>query len=586
MRGCKHYLFSMANQLPITPEQVHLLEERIRNLEQNLKEAEQVNQWILMDKRALEMRYKVSEKLARIGYWETDLQTQGLYWSDGFREIMAYDQQVKPDMKLYKAMMTDEDGDKLNAAIQKVFINRNNYSFEHSLLLENKQFRYVELTLKLVFDEQTQQPFKLLGIVQDITTRKESQKKLERLSLVAAKTSNAVFILEKDLRLEWMNDGYTRMTGYTSKELRDKYLHEVLALCGCDLKRYESFASSLSSNQSVSQELMIKNKQGETLWILMSLTPTHDYALNLVSYIAIIINITKRKEAEQMLVSANQELKDKNHIIEDKNQSITESITYAQRIQAAMLPAIDAIQEELPESFVLFKPRDIVSGDFYWYATPNQHDEQGQTVYKNKIMMAAVDCTGHGVPGAFMSMIGHSLLDEIVNARGIIQPDRILADLHIGIRYALRQQDSQNRDGMDMALVVLCKDMNILDFAGAKNPLIYIQDGELNFIKGDKLAIGGEQLETERKYTSHRIDVSKPTTFYIYSDGYQDQFGGPHGKKFMRKRMRELLFDIHEQPMNEQKQILDDTIENWRSEANEKQVDDIMMMGVKWNATI
>ncbi|EAY30327.1 PAS domain S-box protein [Microscilla marina] len=565
----------MADQQPISPQQVQLLEEQVRKLEQRLNEAEKINQWILMDKRALEVRFDISEKLARIGYWETNLQNQELHWSDGFREILGADKQLKPDMKLYKQMMTDEDGDRLGAAIQKVFINRENYSFEHSLLLANQQLKIVELTLKLVFDEQTSQPAKLLGIVQDITVRKESQAKLERLSLVAAKTSNAVFILDKDLKLEWMNDGYTRMTGYTYDDLQGKRLPEVLALCEGDLKNYDEFGDSLSSSQSVSKELEIKNRQGEVLWVLMNLTPTYDYALNLTNYVAIIINITKRKEAEKMLLDANNELKDKNH-------HITESINYAQRIQAAMLPNLNTVKQELPNLFVLFKPRDIVSGDFYWFAAPHQYDESGNSIPKHKLMIAAVDCTGHGVPGAFMSMIGHSLLDEIVNVRGTTKPDHILRDLHDGVRYALRQQDSHNRDGMDMTLVVVCKKKHVIEFAGAKNPLLYIQDNQLYQLKGDKLAIGGEQLEVERKYARHVIDISKPTTFYLYSDGYQDQFGGPEGKKFMRRNLRELLLRIHQKPMPEQRQILDDTIEKWREQANEKQVDDIMVIGAHW----
>jgi predicted alpha/beta-hydrolase family hydrolase len=135
---------------------------------------------------------------------------------------------------------------------------------------------------------------------------------------------------------------------------------------------------------------------------------------------------------------------------------------------------------------------------------------------------------------------------------------------------------------MDMALVVLCKKNKVMEFAGAKNPLLYIQDNELHQIKGDKFAIGGEQLEVKRNYTRHLIDISKPTTFYIYSDGYQDQFGGQEGKKFMRKQLRELLFEIHQKPMHEQRQILDETIENWRTQASEKQVDDILVIGGHW----
>ena len=254
--------------------------------------------------------------------------------------------------------------------------------------------------------------------------------------------------------------------------------------------------------------------------------------------------------------------------VEKQRDEILSSIQYAQRIQSSILPNPKQIQRLLPEHFILFKPRDVVSGDFYYIK-----ETQG------KIILAAVDCTGHGIPGAFMSLIGYTALLDINVLQKITKAAQILEWLHIGVRYILRQKESEIKDGMDMALVVIDKENKTLDFAGAKNPLIYIQNGKLHKIKGDIMGIGGVQTEMERHFAIHTIDISEPTTFYLFSDGYHDQFGGKKGKKFMTKRFRELLFEIHEKPMEEQKSILEKKLTNWMGK--EEQVDDILVMGVK-----
>ena len=193
--------------------------------------------------------------------------------------------------------------------------------------------------------------------------------------------------------------------------------------------------------------------------------------------------------------------------------------------------------------------------------------------------MTAVDCIGHGVPGAFMSMIGNDLLNSIIKEKQIVQADKILTQLHKDIRQTLKQEETQTNNGMEMALVVIDKENQTLEFAGAKNPLIYIQNDKLYKIKGDIMGIGGTQTEIERNFTRHTLDITQPTTFYLFSDGYQDQFGGNKDKKFMTKRFRELLFDIYKKPMGEQKSILESTLQDWMGE--EKQVDDILVMGVR-----
>ncbi|OJJ14002.1 hypothetical protein BKI52_44865 [marine bacterium AO1-C] len=298
----------------------------------------------------------------------------------------------------------------------------------------------------------------------------------------------------------------------------------------------------------------------------------------------------------------------KNVEIENINHDLTASITYAQRIQEAMLPSVSRIQAYLPESFVLFKPRDIVSGDFYWFAKIKSTEKREQLeeayatkmsqslqmdTHSSKLILAAVDCTGHGVPGALMSMTGSNLLNEIVEMRGTDRPEYILRQLHRGVKKALKQDETNNRDGMDMALCVIDVEKQVVQFAGAKNPLIVIQNGELREIKGDKMPIGGEwgKEEGERLFTGHKILLEeKPTSFYMFSDGYQDQFGGPAGKKFMKGHLKKLLLEIHKKPMEEQKQILDEAITQWMAQSGpdakvESQIDDILVMGFKVNSS-
>ncbi len=245
---------------------------------------------------------------------------------------------------------------------------------------------------------------------------------------------------------------------------------------------------------------------------------------------------------------------------------ITDSVRYAQRIQNSILFPPEEIIQYFDEGFIMFLPREIVSGDFYWFSKKD-----------NLLVITAVDCTGHGVPGAFMSLIGNDLLNDIMNLRDIVDPATILQELSDGVRRTLKQDQTDNQDGMDMALCVIDTEKNELRFAGAKNCLIYTQHGELHQIKGDKMAIGGKQLYEAGEYQTHTIPIDSPTRFYLFSDGYQDQFGGPKNKKFMIKRLRQLLHDIHELPMEEQHKTVRQTLKEWQG--NERQLDDILLMG-------
>ena len=251
-----------------------------------------------------------------------------------------------------------------------------------------------------------------------------------------------------------------------------------------------------------------------------------------------------------------------------QKKHITDSIMYAKRIQTALLPSLELFSDEI-EHFVLYKPLDIVSGDFYWVSK-----------LKDKQIIIAADCTGHGVPGAFMSMLGVTMLNEIVNGKGIEKPDEILNLLREQIVKSLKQSIDEDRvkDGMDMAVSLIDYKKNKLWFAGANNPLVFIRDGNLETIKGDKMPVAIHY--SMNPFTAHEIDLKKGDTFYLFSDGYGDQFGGPRQKKFMVKHLKETLLDISALPMIEQGAKLDETFEEWKGSG--PQVDDVILIGVRY----
>ncbi len=294
-------------------------------------------------------------------------------------------------------------------------------------------------------------------------------------------------------------------------------------------------------------------------------------------------NIEQEKEKQKILASQNEmlevqvkdrtsEIEEQKKLIEEKNKDITDSINYAKRIQDAILPEQTSLTSIFSESFVLFKPKDIVSGDFYWF-----------TEYGNKKIIAAADCTGHGVPGALMSMIGSNILNKIILDEGITQPNLILNRLNEEVRTALKQREntSETRDGMDISIITITD--NELQYAGAHRPLFIINNSqkgnELKEIKANKFSIGGIQ-EEKRVFTNHILTLQKNDALYLSSDGYADQFGGESGKKLMTKNFKELLLKIQNDSMKKQKQFLNDSIEGWKG--SREQVDDILVIGIKF----
>ncbi|HLC84135.1 MAG TPA: SpoIIE family protein phosphatase, partial [Bacteroidia bacterium] len=260
-------------------------------------------------------------------------------------------------------------------------------------------------------------------------------------------------------------------------------------------------------------------------------------------------------------------------LIELKNKDITDSINYAKRIQTAILPSVENIQKHLLNSFIIYQPKDIVSGDFYWF-----------TEKDNRFIVAIADCTGHGVPGAFMSMIGNDILTQIVIEKGITTPNIILSNLHEGVKKSLKQDtnESETKDGMDIAIVSFGKnDYSTIEYAGALRPLWLLKKNAVEIIelKADKHSIGGAYSEQTTDFTNHTIKLDKGDSIYLSTDGYADQFGGEFGKKMMTKNMKELLISIQSKSMVEQQNILENNFKIWK--ASREQVDDVLVFGVR-----
>lgn len=283
------------------------------------------------------------------------------------------------------------------------------------------------------------------------------------------------------------------------------------------------------------------------------------------------------EEQKAEIETQRDQLEDKSNMLEDlvnqlniKNNQITDSINYAKKIQETIFPDNQSLEAYFSEVFVLYKPKDIVSGDFYWFNEVN-----------GKAYLAVVDCTGHGVPGAFMSIIGNALLNQAIIEKGLEQADEILRSLHLGVRQILKQfeEDTNLQDGMDIALIVIDKALKKISFAGAKRPVYSYRQGQVKEYCGDRHSIGGYQKEYTGNYSQQELEWDEKTTYFLFTDGYPDQFGGPKNKKYMLRSFRESLKKASETSLHDAYALLLNQLNNWQRK--QAQTDDILVLGFR-----
>ena len=406
---------------------------------------------------------------------------------------------------------------------------------------------------------------------------------LEKLSIVAGKTQNAIVIMDRNGYFEWVNAGFTRFYGYTLQLLRNERDENIVNVSSNKSIRNILF-KCVSNKQTIVFETLAKTRYGKTVASQATLSPILNKKGEVTQLVAIYSDINKLKEQEAAIRSQNEELlQQKNTLevqktqIEEQNKHIKASIYYAQTIQKTILPPQEQIEKYF-DCFVLFRPKDIVSGDFYWFS-------EAQDEGHNYLFIGDLDCTGHGVPGAFMSLIGNRILNEVINVKKTYSPRDIMDQLNKNVIKALKQDQSTNNDGMDTCFCrvekISSSDYSVL-FCGAKRPLYYFSssDEDVKMLKGDRKSIGGTQQKRGNiEFTNQEIILRSGDIMYLSSDGIIDQ-NDSERKRFGTDNFLAMLKKYRNEPMNRQAEYFAMTLDNYRK--SEEQRDDISVIGIKF----
>lgn len=438
-----------------------------------------------------------------------------------------------------------------------------NRTFVAFVSANQEKTEYLEETLQQKEEIQTQS---------EILAKKNLE--LLQLSLAASETDNSIIITNEKTEIEWVNKGFTKMLKLTLEEFKN--LCPTLISCS---QNKEKIQQCLDEKKSILYMSFFELKDDSKIWVQSNITPVLDEKNEISKLVIIESDITQQKLAEQEIREKNEELKQqrdeilsKNDIISQKNDAIEQSIQYALTIQTAVLPKIQEFKNDF-DNFLLYKPKDIVAGDFYWL-----------TKIESTYFFAIVDCTGHGVPGAFMSLLASRILDEIVLMQKIYSPAKILEELHKNIFDTLDQKNSKNSDGMDLILCKLDsaqKDNFDLIFCGAKRPLIYYnsENKKIASIKGVRKSIGGRTMSLNNSaFVDTKLNLPKDSIIFLTSDGFTDQHNSAR-KRIGTKRLMSILEENIDLPLVEFKIYLDDFLSTWKND--QIQTDDIALWAVK-----
>ena len=451
-----------------------------------------------------------------------------------------------------------------------IFLQQLNFHYEIKLSKNNEGLKKANYEVNVknnelisAEEELRQQNEEIITINNHLNENKSfiEQQNTELNNLKQAVNQSAMSILITDIQgnIIYVNKHFEILTGYSTIEVLGQKTN-VLKSGKHNDEFYKSIWTTVLAAKTWSGEIQNKRKDGSVYWEYNVISPVINSAGEISNFIASKEDITDKKEAEQKLIDAHK-------IIEKKNLDLTGSINYAKTIQKAVLPKTSDLKLLETESFVFFKPRDVVSGDF-WYI---------EKLNSDKVIIAVADCTGHGVPGAFLTMLGYNTLQYLINAVKIVNPSDILNELRKKIISILSDGRKNFRDGMDMAICSYNKKNLTIDYAGANRPLIIIRNNEIIQYKPDKMPIG--LYHKEKPYTCNTIQLQKNDIVYMYSDGYTDQFGGSDNRKLTSNRFKEVLLKIHTKTLENQKEILAEFFNKWKIDNN--QTDDVIVLGFK-----
>ena len=647
----------------------------IQNLK-NLK-AQQEDQQALREN---EERLRLAQKAANIGTWEWDLKTDEIIWEETMFKIFGLAKKSKiysneeflslvHSFDEFLAFVHPSDRDNIQKATDRALQKpENGYNNEYRIIKPDNTLIWISEQAEVFTDNQGK-PVRMIGVMQDITKRKQNEQQIQMFSTVIEQSPSYVMITDLQDRVEYVNPAFTKTTGYTFDEVKGK-TPRMLKSGKMKRETYADLWETLLKGQVWRGEFINRRKNGEEFYEKAVISPIINESGEIFKYFAIKEDITEEKEKEQKLlqsariIKATYDSSNDSFILLDKaynilafnrtaaenleklwnktpkegdnmqmfvkkddwellkanadtafsgkmpeqekkveysgetrwfhskfipvydenntifavsftSTDITESkraIKYAQHIQRAVLPSHEYISSIITDHTIFFRPRDMVSGDFYWFVEA-----------KGKTFITAADCTGHGVPGAFMSMLGMTFINEAVVDTGLIHPEEILEFMREKIIDVLNQKEEREKgrfrmdDGIDMALSVIEHNSMKMEFAGAKNPLYLVRNNGLQIIRPNRIPVGIHK--THEPFTRQEITLQKDDRIYVFTDGFPDQFGGKRGKKFKYKAFRKLILDIHKRPFKEQKDMLARTFDQWKG--NYEQVDDVLVLGFK-----
>lgn len=395
----------------------------------------------------------------------------------------------------------------------------------------------------------------LMAIGNDITDFLEQQKIIEKLSLVAQHTQNPILITDSNYRVNWINGGFSTQLGYNLQDIAGMEPGNLLFQKTVKTEEYKNFVQQIEKGSKTKGDFILYQKDGTPKWMNVTVDPIKNEKGEITQFICLMQNIEEIKKAQA--------------IIEEKNKDITDSISYAQRIQDALLPNLKLVQQFLPEHFVFYQPKDIVSGDFYYIES-----------YNDRVFIGIADCTGHGVPGAMMTSIGAAALNNAILDKKLTDPAKILTHVDGYLKASLSAKKESLNDGMDIGLIVLNLKQKEIEYCGAKRPLVIVDgSGKINIIQGIKRSIGQFIMGNDYLFSTTCISISEDLSFYCFSDGIADQFGGENEKKIYQQNLIEFLSQNTHLPTEDQRMKLQHFVNDWQGE--NEQTDDMVLLGIK-----
>lgn len=529
------------------------------------------------------------EEAGKMASWTLCLQNKELIFSGHFMKMLNLEKTITDIQELYRCILSGFDFEKMNATLRKVIVQHQSGVFQHEIVQRPGRFFQTHL---LTLSNEKGEPEFLCGILQDITDFKLTQKKAEKLSTVASQSDNAMLIVDKNYQLEWSNAGFTKLSGYKNDEIAGWTVHRLFQHLQIASELTEQINEAMTEKKSLQLSGCFYNRRKQEVWFSLNVTPYLDYTLEVAYYIVVLTDISSLKKAEQALYASNMQLvtqneelyqqqeeilaqrdfiEVKNRELEERNRQIRHSINAAQAIQKAILPGEERMKDLFSEHFILYLPKDVVSGDFYWV---DQVD--------GKTIAAVLDCTGHGVPGAFMTLIANNLLNQIIKTDQITDPATILNVLHNSVKQVLKQEETGNNSGMDIALIVMEKkseDNVMIEFAGGKRPLYCYLKKEKKWIElqGTRRSIGGIQNERIH-FECHRMSLTGESILFLFSDGLPDQ-NDKNRKRYSENRLKKILLAHLHLEMKALSEILLNDLQNFMTDTLQR--DDILMIGMK-----